>query len=129
MVGGSGGPTIITGTLQVLLNLIHFDGIVGEVGRAVSAPRLHHQWVPEILMYDEGYSQKTLDGLLARGHKLRIWPQRFTSIQALWVKWGEGRKKKIYIGASDPAKLGRPSAVKKDQIEQLESTESQKSVE
>lgn len=129
MVGGSGGPTIITGTLQTLLNLIHFDGVTGEVGRAVSAPRIHHQWVPETLMYDEGYDQRTLDALLARGHVLRQWPQRFTSIQALWVSSINTDGEQIIVGAADPSKLGRPVAVNKVQIKKFERRESQKSVE
>lgn len=49
--GASGGPRIITGTLQVLLEVIHG----GKSGRAaVDAPRLHHQWKPEILRLEAG---------------------------------------------------------------------------
>ena len=111
MVGGSGGPTIITGTLQVLLNLIHFDGVNGRVGHAVSAPRIHHQWVPKTLMYDAGYKAGTLDGLIARGHAIKKWPYRFTSIQALWLQNGGHGDPSVIIGAADPSKLGRPAAV------------------
>ena len=109
MVGGSGGPTIITGTIQVLLNLIHFDGVNGDVGRAVNAPRLHHQWVPETLMYDQGLPRSALDGLLARGHELKSWRSRFNAVQAMWVKSRGGRD--LIFGASDPSKRGRPAAV------------------
>jgi gamma-glutamyltranspeptidase/glutathione hydrolase len=114
MVGGSGGPTIITGTIQVLLNLIHFDGVNGDVGRAVDAPRLHHQWVPETLMYDQGLSRDSLDGLLARGHELKPWYSRFNAIQALWVKSRGGRD--LIFGASDPSKRGKPAAVHEHSI-------------
>ena len=110
MVGGSGGPTIITGTLQVLLNLIHFDGVNGDVGRAVVAPRVHHQWVPETLMYDRGLPRSALDGLLARGHELRPWYARFNAIQTLWIKRRDHQQ--LIFGASDPSKRGRPAVVR-----------------
>ncbi|MDE0887956.1 MAG: gamma-glutamyltransferase [Phycisphaerales bacterium] len=49
--GGSGGPRIITGTLQVLLAVIHGE----ETARAaVEASRLHHQWKPDILRLEAG---------------------------------------------------------------------------
>jgi gamma-glutamyltranspeptidase len=80
-------------------------------------------------MYDEGYDQRTLDALLARGHILRQWPQRFTSIQALWVSSTNTDDQRIIVGAADPSKLGRPVAVNKVQIKKFERRESQKSVE
>jgi gamma-glutamyltranspeptidase / glutathione hydrolase len=106
MVGGSGGPTIITGTLQVLLNLIHGDGEAGYVGRAVAQPRIHHQWTPNTLMYDKELHMKELSNLRFYGHKIKPWPIRLTAIQALWVK-GE-----MMMGASDPSKRGKPSVLK-----------------
>jgi gamma-glutamyltranspeptidase/glutathione hydrolase len=112
MVGASGGPTIITGTLQVALSLIHSHAHVGDIAGAVQAPRIHHQWTPDVLLYDEGFKPETLAALRARGHKLKPWG-RFTSVQALWVydppaEGGEA----LLIGASDPSKRGRPSAVR-----------------
>ena len=105
MVGGSGGPTIITGTLQVLLNLIHFYGAKGAVGAAVTVPRVHHQWVPNTLKYDTELNDKSRIALLARGHKLSPWKKRFTSIQAIWVNHD------MIYGASDPSKRGTPHVV------------------
>jgi gamma-glutamyltranspeptidase/glutathione hydrolase len=116
LVGASGGPTIITGTIQTILNLIHFDGEQAEVGKAVNEPRIHHQWMPETLMYDEGMPQDSLSALLARKHKLKKWPMRFTSVQALWLiktQTLQGDYKNILVGASDPSKLGKPAVVKK----------------
>lgn len=42
-VGAAGGPRIITGTLQVLLGVVDRDLSASD---AVSAPRMHHQWLP-----------------------------------------------------------------------------------
>ena len=62
--GASGGPRIITGTIQVLLAVIHG----GKSGRdAVDAPRLHHQWKPEILRLEAGLLELRPD-LEATGH-------------------------------------------------------------
>ena len=44
VVGGAGGPTIISGTLQVLLNVL--DGKL-DAQAASAAPRIHHQWQPD----------------------------------------------------------------------------------
>jgi gamma-glutamyltranspeptidase/glutathione hydrolase len=46
VVGASGGPRIISATVQVLLNMAQFDMRPRE---AVDAPRVHHQWTPDVL--------------------------------------------------------------------------------
>ena len=59
VVGASGGPLIITSTLQVILNIIDFEL---EPSQANSRGRIHHQWVPEKLFIDDeltnGYRKK-----------------------------------------------------------------------
>lgn len=46
VLGGSGGPKAITGVLQTLLNTLDFGD---SLGNAISAPRIHHQLVPNVL--------------------------------------------------------------------------------
>lgn len=46
-VGGAGGPRIITGTLQTLLGVL--DHRLSPE-QAVAAPRIHHQWLPDIVL-------------------------------------------------------------------------------
>jgi len=115
MVGASGGPTIITGTLQVFLNLAHGLAAEGRLGEAVRAPRVHHQWVPERLLCDRGFPDVSVAGLRALGHEVRGW-ERYTAVQALWVYdevlGGEGGEERLLVGASDPTKRGRPAAVR-----------------
>jgi gamma-glutamyltranspeptidase/glutathione hydrolase len=65
-VGGAGGPTIISGTLQVLLNVI--DGGL-DAQAASSAPRIHHQWSPDVLALEPEIPRDVIDGLERRGHK------------------------------------------------------------
>ena len=67
--GAPGGSTIITTVLQIVLNVLVYDMNVGE---AVSAPRVHHQWLPDRLMVEKGgFDAATLSELRRRGHVIR----------------------------------------------------------
>ncbi|MEG3877564.1 gamma-glutamyltransferase [Microcoleus sp. herbarium7] len=67
--GAPGGSTIITTVLQIVLNVLVYDMNAGE---AVSAPRVHHQWLPDRLMVEKGgFDAATLDDLRRRGHVIR----------------------------------------------------------
>src|SRR5204863_8232680 len=67
--GGAGGPTIISGTLQLLLNVV--DG--GLDAQAASAsPRIHHQWSPDLLSLEPEIPRDVIDALERRGHKTRM---------------------------------------------------------
>lgn len=69
IVGAAGGPTIITGTSQVILNVIEHRMNLMD---AMRAPRVHHQALPDSLTYEEGgLSPAVLDSLRAMGHKMR----------------------------------------------------------
>ena len=69
VVGAAGGPTIISGTTQVILNVIDHRMSIGD---AMRAPRLHHQAIPDSLTYEaNGLSARALDSLRAMGHALR----------------------------------------------------------
>jgi gamma-glutamyltranspeptidase len=48
-LGSPGGPTIINTVLQILVNLIDFGMNLQE---AVSAPRIHHQWMPDAIAFE-----------------------------------------------------------------------------
>jgi gamma-glutamyltranspeptidase / glutathione hydrolase len=66
--GAPGGSTIITTVLQIVLNLFVYDMNVGD---AVSAPRVHHQWQPDRLMVERGgFEAGTLEELRRRGHQI-----------------------------------------------------------
>ncbi|MBW4577099.1 MAG: gamma-glutamyltransferase [Aphanothece sp. CMT-3BRIN-NPC111] len=66
--GSPGGSTIITTVLQILLNVLEYDM---DAGTAVSAGRLHHQWLPDVLRVERwGFDPATLEDLRRRGHKL-----------------------------------------------------------
>lgn len=67
VLGAPGGARIITGVLQVLLNVVDFGLTVQE---AVDQPRLHHQWKPDKLYLERGFSPDTKALLEKRGHVL-----------------------------------------------------------
>ncbi|MGB7711054.1 MAG: gamma-glutamyltransferase [Microcoleus sp.] len=67
--GSPGGSRIITTVLQIVLNVLVDDMNVGE---AVSAPRIHHQWLPDRLMVERGgFEAATLSELRRRGHQIQ----------------------------------------------------------
>jgi gamma-glutamyltranspeptidase/glutathione hydrolase len=67
VLGAPGGPRIISGVLQVLLNVIDFHM---DVQQAVDQPRLHHQWMPDRLLLEPGFSPDTRALLEQRGYNL-----------------------------------------------------------
>ena len=68
-VGGAGGPTIISGTLEVLLNVLLWDM---DVQAASAAPRQHHQWMPNVLRLEEPRPPDVVDALKSRGHAVKL---------------------------------------------------------
>jgi gamma-glutamyltranspeptidase/glutathione hydrolase len=69
VVGGAGGPTIITGVSQVVLNAIDYRMSLAD---AMRAPRLHHQSLPDSLMWERGgLTDAVADSLTQMGHALK----------------------------------------------------------
>jgi gamma-glutamyltranspeptidase/glutathione hydrolase len=69
VTGSPGGSRIITTTLQIILNVIDHKLNAAE---ATTAPRMHHQWEPDMIRLERGFSNDTLDILAQKGHKLSI---------------------------------------------------------
>jgi len=67
VLGAPGGSRIITGVLQVMLNVIDFGMNIQE---AVDQPRFHHQWMPDTLSLERGFSPDTMALLKERGHTI-----------------------------------------------------------
>jgi gamma-glutamyltranspeptidase / glutathione hydrolase len=67
-IGAPGGSTIITTVLQILLNVLEYKM---DVGAAVAAGRIHHQWQPDKVNVDPwGFDAATLAELRRRGHQI-----------------------------------------------------------
>ena len=61
ILGSPGGPSIITSVFQTILNVIEYDMDVNE---AVSAPRFHHQWYPDLIVMEENVYSYEVDSVL-----------------------------------------------------------------
>ncbi len=67
-VGTPGGSTIITSVLQTILNVKEFDMTMQD---AVNAPRFHHQWLPDVVVFEpESFSTSLIDSLKQKGYKI-----------------------------------------------------------
>ncbi|MBL0174077.1 MAG: gamma-glutamyltransferase [Ignavibacteria bacterium] len=72
ILGSPGGSTITTTVLQVLLNILEF---AMPLDRAVSAPRMHHQWMPDSLYHEpRAMDRAAAATLAAMGHVLKERP-------------------------------------------------------
>lgn len=71
-IGSPGGPTIINTVLQVIVNVIDYGM---NIQQAISAPRFHHQWLPDFIFWETfDFSADTRAALEARGHAFRPIP-------------------------------------------------------
>jgi gamma-glutamyltranspeptidase/glutathione hydrolase len=99
IVGGSGGPRIISATTQVLLHVLLFDRTAND---AVERPRLHHQWQPDDLLLEAAWHPQLEGPLSAKGHKVRTARELAVTQAIRWTRDG-------IEPASDPRKHGRPA--------------------
>jgi gamma-glutamyltranspeptidase/glutathione hydrolase len=67
VIGAPGGGRIITGVTQAILNVIDFGM---NMQQAIDAPRFHHQWQPDQLQMEAGFSPDTQALLRAKGHTI-----------------------------------------------------------
>ncbi len=93
VTGSPGGSRIITTVLQMVVNTIDFGMNVAE---ATNAPRFHHQWLPDELRVEKGFSPDTLKLLEQKGQNVAL-KEAMGSTQSIMV----GPDGELY-GASDP---------------------------
>tara|TARA_R110002096_G_scaffold309403_4_gene503979 strand:- start:5911 stop:7638 length:1728 start_codon:yes stop_codon:yes gene_type:complete len=92
VTGSPGGSTIITVVLQSVFNVLEFDM---NTMHALAAPRIHHQWLPDAVMIEEGVSKDTKDILVNMGHIIA--PREMTIGSLSTIMYKEG----IFYGAAD----------------------------
>jgi gamma-glutamyltranspeptidase/glutathione hydrolase len=98
--GSPGGPTIINTVLHVITNIID-HGM--NIQQAVDAPRIHHQWLPDEIVYEPyGLSTDTQRALESRGHKLTAKPRYMGDCEGIMIEEKTGMR----LGASDPRSEG-----------------------
>ena len=95
-VGSPGGPTIINTVLDVITNVIDYNM---NIQQAIDAPRIHHQWLPDELVYEPyGLSGDTQKALIARGHRLVDKPRYLGDCEGIMIEAKSGMR----LGATDP---------------------------
>lgn len=72
VVGTPGGSTIITSVFQTIVNVVDHGMTMQE---AVNAKKFHHQWLPDVILEEEGaFNEKTAQELYDLGHTLEKRP-------------------------------------------------------
>ncbi|NVJ60296.1 MAG: gamma-glutamyltransferase [Gammaproteobacteria bacterium] len=99
VTGSPGGSRIITAVLHQIINVIDFGMNIAE---AANVPRFHHQWYPDKIFIEQGFSPDTLQLLKQRGFNVQS-SRAGGSIQSVGKTEGE-----VY-GASDPRRSGAAS--------------------
>lgn len=99
LLGGRGGSRIATSVAQALINVVDYGMGIRE---AVSAPRVHHQWLPDTLYYEAGIPQFTIEGLRARGYTCEQAESGLAELEANQIDTLTGNP----IGGPDPREGG-----------------------
>ena len=95
VVGSPGGRTIINTVLQVVLNITDFKMSIQD---AVSAPRFHHQWLPDVVSVERnGLSPATVTALEGMGYRVQFAGQQGTA-HSIMIDAKTGAR----VGAPDP---------------------------
>ena len=98
VLGGRGGSRIPTGVMQVFLG-VALDGV--GLQAALDRPRVHHQWLPDLLYREpDALSPETRAELERRGHELAI-KDSITQVQAVRLR-ADG----TFEAGGDPRKGG-----------------------
>ena len=102
VAGASGGPRIISGTLQSILKMVVWNQSCAD---AVGTPRFHHQWRPERLDLERGLDgAAVLESLRARGQN----PAKTGQVGNVQVVRRDPETG-VLEAASDPRKGGAPA--------------------
>lgn len=98
-LGARGGPRIISAVMQSIINVIDYDMNILE---AISAPRMHHQWLPDSIMWESnGISPDTLNIMRGYGHVFNANPGGVASATGIMID-----EKGVKLGAIDPRSDG-----------------------
>lgn len=84
ITGSPGGRTIINTVLGVVVNVIDFEM---DIRRAVDAPRLHHQWLPDHVRVEQELLKQhpnAIERLQEMGHAIKG-PARQGDAHSIWI--------------------------------------------
>lgn len=99
ITGSPGGSKIISANMQMVLNVLEYGMNIAD---AAVAPRVHHQWQPDVLEIESGISPDTVSLLIQKGQNINF-SQRSAGMGSLQsVMWNNG----LFHGYSDPRRPG-----------------------
>ena len=98
--GSPGGRRIIMSVLQMIVNVIDHEM---NISVASSAPRMHHQWLPDVVQLESGFSPDTIRELQRRGHSVQGSSFTIGNVQSV------SRREDYFLGAADPRRPGGSS--------------------
>jgi gamma-glutamyltranspeptidase/glutathione hydrolase len=100
-LGAAGGPTIISQTLQNIVNVLDLKMGIAE---SIAAPRVHHQWSPDELRIEVAIGAGVLEAMKQRGHTLKEVSKIGLGVSQ-GVMWDEAVRS--FRGAHDPRAFGK----------------------
>ena len=101
VIGTPGGSTIISQVLVALINMMDYGMNVAE---AINAPKFHHQWLPDRLLYEPyGVWKDTVDHLRAMGHNPVPRNYGYGDLMGIQIELSTG----VRTGFADPRHEGR----------------------
>ncbi|XP_032802916.2 glutathione hydrolase 1 proenzyme-like [Petromyzon marinus] len=101
VVGAAGGIRIVTSAALAIINTLWFGQ---DIKAAVSAPRLHHQLLPNKVIVEDGFDQAVVDGLRCRNHEVALQSPAADSVVQAIVRVGSH-----WCAESDYRRGGRPA--------------------
>jgi gamma-glutamyltranspeptidase/glutathione hydrolase len=102
ITGSPGGPQIISATMLTVINWMRF-GPMNSTGamQTVSAPRFHHQWMPDNILVEVEFPANVQQQLEAMGHKVTR-KGHIGEVNAIGIDPRTGER----LGAGDPRRQG-----------------------
>lgn len=101
LIGASGGAKITSAIATVALRNLFFDE---DLKTAVDGPRIHHQYMPDLVMYEANFAPEILASLEERGHKLKLITGRSSVVMAVACNYSTS--KVGYITANSDYRKG-----------------------
>ncbi|MCH8274864.1 MAG: gamma-glutamyltransferase [Armatimonadetes bacterium] len=82
VTGSPGGPRIISAVLQCILNILDFGF---DPQTAVDLPRIHHQWLPDQILFEHEHRYYRTVALRLRGHQIDERRRSVGNVQLIYV--------------------------------------------
>ena len=109
VLGSRGGPKIITAVAEVLINVLDYGM---DIQQAVTAPRFHHQWLPDVLQVEKnGFFPAVGNRLASMGHRIQEgytergeWSGHWGDVECVAIDPKTGER----LGAKDRRAEGKP---------------------